>query len=232
MPESMRKPLIPIVKTSGLYLVPHQHGDDRRFARLFAEAWKRVPLWARRRMVAHWRKEDPVRLWTAAINPRALPVNGRLEGEAFVSPRVELLFGWEGCQDDDIICPGMPEEMHGGETGCAGANGYVVRFHAPRVDRMPEKVVQDPIGHELAHVVQYAIGHKVRFGHEVSNGELEEDADEIMVCWGFDPYSIDKWSADVGLTRRVECRSVKEMIDAMFSPGGVCGPGGRYYRGE
>jgi hypothetical protein len=30
-------------------------GDGQRFARAFQEAWRRLPLWARRQLLSHWR---------------------------------------------------------------------------------------------------------------------------------------------------------------------------------
>lgn len=46
---------IPIVARSGLFVGIIDSGDGHRFAELFRRAWLRIPLGARRRMLAYWR---------------------------------------------------------------------------------------------------------------------------------------------------------------------------------
>ena len=83
---------------------------------------------------------------------------------------------------------------------------------------MPDDVVQDLIAHELAHVMQRQEG--VVCVKEYSDGradwvdrdgnwwggnfEIEWDADERMVIWGFDPESIDRWSLATGRKKVIQ----------------------------
>ncbi len=45
---------IPILPRHGVYLFCVA-GDGRRFARLFGQTWRKMPFWARRRLLKHWR---------------------------------------------------------------------------------------------------------------------------------------------------------------------------------
>src|SRR5436305_1373831 len=82
--------LIPIQRSAGLYLVRHGDGDDQRFARLFRETWRRIPLGARRQMVSFWRDLLP------GYNPVVLRPRDSDDWSKCrrVSPRVGLLHGW------------------------------------------------------------------------------------------------------------------------------------------
>src|SRR5262249_27503018 len=78
--------------------------------------------------------------------------------------------------------------------------GYVLRFCAPLVDRMPDAVVQDLVAHELAHVCQ-EVGN-VRQGRDLyTKGAIEEDADQTIEWWGFDADSVDRWAVEQGLVK-------------------------------
>jgi hypothetical protein len=93
--------------------------------------------------------------------------------------------------------------------------GHELKFSGKQVDAMPEDVVQDLIAHELAHVLQNAIGIRCvkqyrdgradfvdsRGEYWGGNLELEENADCEMSIWGFDPYSIDQWSLATGRSK-------------------------------
>lgn len=188
--------LVPIVPRADLFLVSYGHGDEGRFAGLFAKTWRRLPLWARRRLLKHWREDaHVVRILTS------VPHHQR-NGIRAVSPRVELVHGWTA---GSILWPGDGDhDTRVDGLGKCFARGHRLRFHAPSVDRMPEDVVQDLIAHELAHVYQEACGMLLRFGTEdPKSGLVEEDADEMMNRWGFDPESIDEWAVSAGLSRLI-----------------------------
>ena len=51
---------LPIVPSSRLWLPLPGDGDDARFAAIFRDTWRRIPLNARRAMVGHWRKSQPL----------------------------------------------------------------------------------------------------------------------------------------------------------------------------
>lgn len=52
---------IAIVRSSRLYLSCTPYGDNGRFAFVFRETWRQIPLGDRRRLVAHWRRNlDPL----------------------------------------------------------------------------------------------------------------------------------------------------------------------------
>jgi hypothetical protein len=74
-----------IQRSSDLYLPVLGFGDDVRFARIFRDTWRRIPLWARRRLVGYWRQSQH---WL-------LPV----------SPCIELLGDWFE-RDRDLGCVG------------------------------------------------------------------------------------------------------------------------------
>jgi hypothetical protein len=77
---------------------------------------------------------------------------------------------------------------------------------------MPDDVVQDLVGHELAHGVQFARGIRER---KCSDGQavyvledgslfgdtdkMELDADTMIRSWGFDPDSVYRWAAAAGI---------------------------------
>jgi hypothetical protein len=93
--------------------------------------------------------------------------------------------------------------------------GHRLRFSAKFMDRMPDDVVRDIIGHEFAHCHQAALG--IRCNRRYADGravyicrdgsvfggnfELEEDADLTMHLWGFDPESPDRWAEEVGIRK-------------------------------
>jgi hypothetical protein len=149
--------LLPIVRSSDLRLLPRGYGGDARFAGIFHRAWRRIPLWARRRMTAHWRKPSWPRL-LAGVPVR--PVTPGAPRASLVSPRVELLYEWTGGRLNALIEPGADlATCRGGgrhEYAFCACEGHVLRFCAPHVDRMPDEVAMDLVAHELAHVVQYA----------------------------------------------------------------------------
>lgn len=167
-------------------------GDGPKFSAIFRAAWGRIPLGSRRRILAHWRQ-------------------GYL-GQP--GPLVEVL--------------DYPPD---GDRAMAMAShfGHRLQFQAEYVDAMPGDVLQDLIAHELAHVVQSASG--IRCTARGDDGtsewscqdgsyfgdalEIEQDADETMAAWGFDPNSPDRWMAATGRARRVEFGTQEESLRAV-----------------
>src|SRR5205814_873971 len=79
---------VPILPRSGLYLEPVGHGDQARFAGLFAQTWRGLPHYARRTMLRYWRGPLPARwslLGLPLLGVRTYPVR---------VPRIQLLRGW------------------------------------------------------------------------------------------------------------------------------------------
>jgi hypothetical protein len=215
--------LLPIIPRSNLFLVRYDHGNEERFSTLFKAAWKQIPLSARRQMLGHWRGEDEAKPLCAVIRmPRGVrSAQGQDVRKCLLSPRIELLHGWTGGRSDDKLFPGMGD--HRGEVAGVFGKGHLMRFCAPLVDRMPDDVVHDLVGHELAHVYQHAVGYDRMFGYEPGHGELEENADELMESWGFRIDSVDEWAVSVGLAKRIECKNPGEYFERLL------GPGSRYY---
>jgi hypothetical protein len=57
-PDWVLTEAIPILPKAGLFLESGWEGDGRRFARLFAQTWRRLPLGVRRALRRHWRAQD------------------------------------------------------------------------------------------------------------------------------------------------------------------------------
>jgi len=161
---------LPIVPSSRLWLPRLGKGDDARFAENFRDTWRRIPLNARRAMVGHWRKSQPL----SAI-------------QMVWSPLICLCNEWE-LSDETWRQPK--------DAGVCGHNGHTLYFYAPLVDAMPPQHVGELIAHELAHVVQYANGEiDFRVGRPIDRNydDTENYADDIMEDWGFDSVAMDKW---------------------------------------
>ena len=217
------EPLIPIVPRSGVYLTAFGHGDDKCFAGLFRNTWKRIPLWARRLMLKHWRdysdyKPLVCRSDMSKYTPSQLSGSVSLRSLPYISPRIELVHGWKEkdiCNYGSIvgIYPG-DRRKHCGPLAVVAGFGYLLRFHSDRFDEMPENVVQDVIDHELVHIIQttYPPGY---FGD--THGAIEQHADEQITSWGFDPESDDEWSADMRYTKRIIFENEVDAVMAIFT---------------
>lgn len=197
--------LIPVHPRQNIYVVPYGFGDDERLARMILQTWKRIPLGPRRRILNHWRCPDELEMFVNVPKPKHKPKPNDPFPFTLIRPRIELLSGWIGGLGDDI----RTESEHRGELGAVFAHGHMLRFHAPMVDRIPDNLVCDLIAHELAHVWQYSIGLQERFGYEPDNGEVEEDADEIMGVWGFDATAMDIWATEQGITKVIHFDTVE-----------------------
>lgn len=105
------------------------HGGGERFARLFLETWRRLPLFVRRSVLRHWRTD---------VSP-ASPVG----------PAIELLAEWS----TRVRGRGL-----GGAWGGARDHGHTLRFWAKIVAAFSDELVRDLIAHEVAHVYQWSVG--------------------------------------------------------------------------
>ncbi len=220
--------LIPIVRSSNLYLVPHGVGNDRRLAECFRDTWKKkkLPLADRRLMVKHWREDQsPAKCMVQVVQPKVMRNLNKdaacgphfLSPSDFLSPKIELLSGWVSGWDDGIVA----DDDHGEGIGEVFANGHLMRFHASIVDQMPDNVLACLIAHELAHVAIYAVGEEQYLGFKPGDGDHEMAADELAgTYWGFDGELIDEWSANAGITKFIEGKSLEDALRHMFGPGG------------
>jgi len=161
---------LPIVPSSRLWLPHLGIGDDKRFAAIFRNTWRKLPFRDRRMMVMHWRMCEPFRI------------------REFWSPYVAL-------SDDWTFFDGA--RRHPKDIAACGHSGHVLFFHASVVDTMPAVHVEELIAHELAHVIQHANGEMPQTDRSVPRclDDSESDADEIMEQWGFEPSAMDKWIA-------------------------------------
>jgi hypothetical protein len=140
----------PIVPRAGLRLWAFD-GDGARTARLFAETWRGLPLWVRRRLLKHWRAE-------------------RLRGERITYPRVFLTATFPAPHSDAAVL----ELADTVGRWCPWDGGLYLL--AAIVDRMPEELVRALIAHELAHA--YCTAERVLSGRYTHAREIEEDNGE------------------------------------------------------
>lgn len=216
--------LIPIVPTSDLYLTSYEHGDEARFVRVFRDTWRRIPLRDRRRILRYWRTDEFVPAYGKMIHPRAKQhamraIQARAGSDAVPAgsyiPRIELLNGWLGKRvPNDVV----HEADHCGGLAAAFARGFIIRVQAPVFALMSDDVAMDLIGHELAHVYQYA-SYTTDERDSMTEGEVEYEADEIVRCWGFEVESIDQWSVAQGRVKVHECRDFDEYFERAFGKG-------------
>jgi len=157
---------LPIAPASGLYLNASGHGGDTRFAQLFAEVWRQIPLDYRQRMLAHWHPRRGQR-FRSGVSP---PV-----------PRIECLL-WPVNEPRENVAL----------SHCA-PHGDELFFAGPDVNRMPDAAVKWVIAHALAHVFQCATGYESPKGEE-DEFWYEVYADELAWSgWGFDLGPFDTW---------------------------------------
>jgi hypothetical protein len=240
-----RDTFVAIVPHAGLWLRVHGHGNDERFARLFRATWFRIPVVYRRRMVDYWSRADdsfrrlvgvprPLRKGEMAPHHAALVeqlahLPARVRASilpSLICPRIELLHGWVGGWEADILDPpnrrrplpaAHPEGHAARALGVTYATGHLLRFRAGVVDRMPDDVVQDLVAHELGHVFFWATGRYA--AAETAEGERDQGAEEAEVDelaaaqWGFGVNSIDDWCVEVGLSRTLNFESLDALVE-------------------
>lgn len=152
---------LPIVARDKLRLDRYGCGDEARFVRVFAATWWKLPRYARRAMRAHWRSEHAGRMICL--------VKDRLGRGRFAPPRVQLLNGWDRPSTWRIRTGIPPAGVPNHPLGAVYAEGFLLRFYAPVVDRLPDPLLEYLIAHELAHVLQHAIGPERMFGCPAGN---------------------------------------------------------------
>jgi hypothetical protein len=201
---------LPILPRSGLYLDGYGCGDEGRFCRLFADTWRRIALGARRLLMGYWRSDHP--------NVAICDFRGDHGRERLVVPRIQLLNGWHP-PSFGLVRTGPPAPGRWPDLGSCYAEGFLFRFYAPVVDRLPDQLVRYLIAHELAHACQYAVGIGHRFAGvgaaDVTDGMLEEDADLMASLWDCgESEDLDTWLADNGVTKRIRFDNYKDLFDA------------------
>ena len=194
--------------------------DGRRFASLFRETWKRLPLWARRRMLGHWRAKAPtLKGW---LTLQQLGEQNGIRRKPDPKPQYWM------CPLIKLTSDPLPDDV----LGMVNDRGVRLSFHGEPVAAMPDDVVQDLIAHELIHVVQTALGIRTRLEHTVDTdghidtiasfytptgeywgdaADLENDADLTMVAWGFVPDSIDRWSLAEGRSKTIIIQNEEDL---------------------
>jgi len=160
MKRLVRGGQVPILARSGLYLTLIQ-GNGKRFARLFADTWRGLPLTVRRKLRAHWRL-----------------LGGGFGGGGEFIPIIVLV---ENRQDYEAV-----EEQ---AFGACYVFGLTLLFNALYVDRFPDDEVKYVIAHELAHVYCYATArrmHMRNIGEDQSLQWLHREVGEVLSSWGYD----------------------------------------------
>ena len=160
-------------------------GDGPRFVEAFQETWRRVPLWARRYILGHWRAGGDL-------------VERR---EIWASPSIMLTYKQilyrEGCGST---------WRHGYELMFAAEDV------ADMPDSVAQDLIAHELIHVLQ--ASYGIRARRNTSsdgptiYEHKDGsiwgdvfQIEEDADATMEAWGFDPESIDEWAIRTGRAR-------------------------------
>jgi hypothetical protein len=160
----------PIAAECGIYLRPNGHGDDRRFAGLFARVWRRIPDLEREQILSQWRR------WVTVGD------DGRLE----VSIALE---NWSGLRRQQAIgdCeyPGTILKFYGRVVDILPEElvMYVIAHELAHVVQYFHGKTLRPDPHPLGEAVAYV------------NSSVEREADEIALRWGFSGKQFDKWMA-------------------------------------
>jgi hypothetical protein len=178
-----------------MYIYPGFEGAlSERFARLLHGTWKRIPLWARRRILKFWRESawdaNHTRFWLLG-DFRINIATGKHAAFGAVGHAGHMIrFHAPSIAEmpDDVVVDLIAHEM-AHVTQCA------VGF------------VAESCGGDMVSL------------EESTYGEREWDADMLMEDWGFDVNSIDRWSAEVGRVKQVEM-SEAEYVNHIFTGGG------------
>jgi len=156
---------IPILSRHGVYLFC-VHGDGRRFARLFRQAWSKLPLSVRRKLLKYWR----VRF-------------RELYGD------VLHLCPWPPIE----LVPDKSDFYRGNSTDALAQYSHWrcgFSFHSAWMDALPDHAVECVVAHELAHAVCYIDNpDRHRAGAPYNNrgySRSEHEADALAKSWGFD----------------------------------------------
>lgn len=153
--------------------------DEREissFVSIFRKTWGKLPLTARRAILANWRGMGSA-LWAACV------ADGSID-----TCRVELI-----------------ERIEMAIANCDPANGRV-KFALLHLRLMPSEVTECVIAHELAHSFIASSDRAEEFAEQTTrdymlNAEAyaddpeENEVDRIVREWGFDPDRISRWQA-------------------------------------
>ena len=217
VPGVKRGVFLPIDARQRIYLW-RRSGNGPRFVALFQATWRRLPLWVRRRILRHWRTHHRM----TAMN---------------FSPRIVLLDLDEAYRHEYKPGGDRPEQSEVISGGRVGLDGHSVEFNSNIIDVLPDNIVCDLVAHELAHVLQSASAIRDvvdtetweifavdAHGDRISAGEVEDDADDCMAEWGFDPQSFDTWCHETGRCRRIEVTPTEfaEAVERFYETGVRC----------
>jgi hypothetical protein len=166
--------LLPRHKVRLLYTVP---ADGQRFARLFREVWKRMPLGARRAILKHWKAGSR---WHRPDDGYGYP-----------------------CEGFSLDAEETAEYSQGNSGARAMAqvdrDGHQLRFLWPAIKDGSDDQIRYCIAHELAHVYQFALGYADELSEEdarwlpdnpqlsYTTSSLEDDANVLVSWWGLLP---------------------------------------------
>ncbi|MBC8255050.1 MAG: hypothetical protein H8E35_13635 [Ardenticatenia bacterium] len=142
------------------------HGDGRRFARLFRQAWSELPLSVRRKLVKHWRESRP-----------------RIVGAP------EALFPWPGVE----LINDKSDFYRGNSSDALAQYKHQMcsfSFHSAWMDALPDHAVECVVAHELAHAVCFLEAPDRHAAGAAFNkrgfSRSEHEADALAKFWGFD----------------------------------------------
>lgn len=146
-------------------------GDGERFAELFRQTWKQIPLGVRRGLLKRWRemRRDEVE-------------DGHMQKFGSRIPRFELIAD--------------KSDFARGNSGCAmgSFNGTFVAefsFNSRYTEVLSDQSVKVVIAHELGHAAcehwdsDHCSPEKVKY-NALGYSESEEDVHFVLSCWGFD----------------------------------------------
>ncbi len=161
---NLEAPYLTIQRSSDLYLPILGYGDDVRFAEIFRDTWRRIPLWGRRGLVGYWRKD------------------GRNSLVAYMSPRIELLREWIE-RDDGNIFGAVARAGHQLQFWAPVVDAF------PEVH--VGELIAHELAHVFL-VARGWEGTTNRKVHRWDD-PTEVEADKVMEDWGFDPDAMDDW---------------------------------------
>ena len=177
MSRDMRKGpcYVPILPRHGIKLfcwsgVKHEEGQ--RLARLFRQAWRKLPLGIRRKLLKRWREQ------VREYNDNFKAQSGVLRAQ---SPIVQL--GPSETKRKAVAWFEHPSYKSAPDK---------ISFRASVVSRLTDDSVKYAIAHELAHVLQqiddpeYYNTRDCRKNVYFGTSAIELDADDLVQCWGFD----------------------------------------------
>ncbi len=158
---------IPLVKRSGIYLMPFGHADDERFARNFRETWRLMGKDGRRSLTDYWRNPDPMR-WVPQI----------------LSPGIELLDDWSGRDDDDFgYCTNNGHKFMFWACGVDAMPDDIV-----------QTLIAHELGHAYRCAIGEHIIDPANLPTESDRIEEEMNTRLTVEClWGFDEEALSEW---------------------------------------